>query len=315
MATFFVLSGYAQKIDNLIDSSDVARIEKTLSSDDMQGRKTFSAGIDKAADFIASEFKKTGIRPLLEGGSYFQEFTLIKPKFISAKGNFDGVEIDPKNIVAFTTEADISFDQKSGYKKIKISATDTFQKEAFKILRGEKDNAFIIVDTSQAKNFARLVRFKGETFKMKNNLVFVLSEKDPANYAIEAHHEITEMKLKNVVGMIPGKSRKDEFVIFSGHYDHLGIGKPNANQDSIYNGANDDAAGSTAVITLAKYFAQVKNNERSLIFATFTAEEIGGYGSRYFSQQFDPAKVMAMLNIEMIGTESKWGTNSSYMNR
>ena len=65
------------------------------------------------------------------------------------------------------------------------------------------------------------------------------------------------------------------------------------------------------VLMLAKYFGKLKNNERTLIFATFTAEEIGGFGSQYFSHQFDPAKVAAMFNIEMIGSESKWGTNSA----
>jgi Zn-dependent M28 family amino/carboxypeptidase len=64
---------------------------------------------------------------------------------------------------------------------------------------------------------------------------------------------------------------------------------------------------------LANYFGKLKNNERTLVFATFTAEEIGEFGSQYFSQQFDPAAVMAMFNIEMIGTESKWGTNSAYI--
>ena len=121
------------------------------------------------------------------------------------------------------------------------------------------------------------------------------------------------MKLKNVVGIIPGKKQKDEYVIFSGHYDHIGIGKPNAAGDSIFNGANDDAAGTTAVIMLANYFAQKKDNERTLVFAAFTAEEIGGFGSQYFSKQFNPEKVIAMFNIEMIGTESKWGTNSAYI--
>ena len=101
-------------------------------------------------------------------------------------------------------------------------------------------------------------------------------------------------------------------LIFSGHYDHLGIGKP-VNGDSIYNGANDDAAGTTAVMMLAKYFKALGNNERTIVFAAFTAEEIGGYGSQYFSRQFDPDKVMAMFNIEMIGTESKWGKNSAYI--
>ncbi|MCR6720488.1 MAG: M20/M25/M40 family metallo-hydrolase [Chitinophagaceae bacterium] len=101
-------------------------------------------------------------------------------------------------------------------------------------------------------------------------------------------------------------------MIFSAHYDHIGIGKA-VNGDSIYNGANDDAAGTTAVILLAKYFKALKNNERTIVFAAFTAEEIGGFGSTYFSRQYDPAKVMAMFNIEMIGTESKWGRNSAYI--
>jgi len=80
-----------------------------------------------------------------------------------------------------------------------------------------------------------------------------------------------------------------------------------------YNGANDDAAGTTAVIMLAKYFKALGNNERTIVFAAFTAEEVGGFGSQHFSKQFDPAKVMAMFNIEMIGTDSKWGKNSAYI--
>jgi Zn-dependent M28 family amino/carboxypeptidase len=67
------------------------------------------------------------------------------------------------------------------------------------------------------------------------------------------------------------------------------------------------------VITLAKYFKALGNNERTLVFAAFTAEEIGGLGSQYFSRQLEPAKVAAMFNIEMIGTESKWGKNSAYI--
>jgi Zn-dependent M28 family amino/carboxypeptidase len=141
-----------------------------------------------------------------------------------------------------------------------------------------------------------------------------LSNAVPKEFIIEAKHEITEQKLANVVGMIPGKSRKDEYVVFSGHYDHLGVGKP-VEGDSIFNGANDDAAGTTAVIMLAKYFKALKNNERTIVFAAFTAEEIGGFGSQYFSRQFDADKVMAMFNIEMIGTESKWGKNSALYNR
>ena len=145
-------------------------------------------------------------------------------------------------------------------------------------------------------------------------MVFVLSNNSPSKFTIEATHQIEKLPLANVVGVIPGKSLPNEYVIFSGHYDHLGInGKRAVNGDSIYNGANDDAAGTTAMIMLSKYFAALGNNERTIIFAAFTAEEAGGFGAQYFSKQFDPLQVKAMFNIEMIGTESKWGKNSAYI--
>ena len=117
-----------------------------------------------------------------------------------------------------------------------------------------------------------------------------------------------------MVSVLPGKTLPNEYVIFSGHYDHLGINSSKAmNGDSIYNGANDDAAGTTAMIMLSKYFSAKKDNARTLIFVAFTAEEIGGFGAQYFSKQFDPNTVKAMFNLEMIGTESKWGKNSAYI--
>lgn len=61
-------------------------------------------------------------------------------------------------------------------------------------------------------------------------------------------------------------------------------GKRAVNGDSIYNGANDDAAGTTAMIMLSKYFSVLANNERTLVFAAFTAEESGGFGAQYFSK-------------------------------
>lgn len=168
------------------------------------------------------------------------------------------------------------------------------------------------VEKSFANSFGNLSRLKSSMFTSNTSVLFVLTDNAPANYSIEAFHEITEQKMANVVGVIPGKSKVNEFVVFSGHYDHLGVGKP-VDGDSIYNGANDDAAGTTAVIMLAKYFKKLGNNERTLVFAAFTAEEVGGFGSQYFSRQFDADKVMAMFNIEMIGTESKWGKNSAYI--
>ncbi|WP_341841641.1 M20/M25/M40 family metallo-hydrolase [Chitinophaga caseinilytica] len=117
--------------------------------------------------------------------------------------------------------------------------------------------------------------------------------------------------LHNVVGLIRGASKPNEFVIFSGHYDHIGILKSET-QDTIANGADDDASGITAVILLARHFKQ-HPPERTVIFACFTAEEIGGFGSRYFSREVHPDSVVAMFNIEMIGKESKFGRNSAFI--
>jgi len=118
--------------------------------------------------------------------------------------------------------------------------------------------------------------------------------------------------LFNVAGMIPGKSKATELVVFSGHYDHLGILKGDE-QDSIANGADDDASGITAMIALAKYYKALNNNERTLIFVAFTAEETGGFGSQHFSKKLDPDHVVAMFNIEMIGKESKFGKNTAFI--
>lgn len=308
-ATSFLL---AQPTENIINAKEVERIEKVLASDDMRGRRVFSPDIDKAADFIASEFKAAGLQTFGNSNSYLQSFAMIKPKFISVSGSFDGKPLEQKNIIVVTSQPDFKIDQNSGFEKVALKAGGNFFREAIKYYQAGK-NYIVIVDTSYTKTFSRLAQLKNSIFKSDKSVVYVLSEKDPAAFTIEAKHEITEQKLANVVGVLPGKSKKDEYVIFSGHYDHLGVTTKIENGDSIYNGANDDAAGTTAVIMLAKYFKALNNNERTIVFAAFTAEEVGGFGSQYFSKQFQPEKVMAMFNIEMIGTESKWGTNSAYI--
>ena len=115
----------------------------------------------------------------------------------------------------------------------------------------------------------------------------------------------------NVVGVISGR-RRHEMVLFSAHYDHVGVGQ-GVDGDSVFNGANDNASGTTAVIELARYFKAKGRPERTLVFAAFTAEEAGGFGSRYFSQQLDPGRIVAMFNIEMIGKPSAQGPNHAWI--
>ena len=307
------LSVNAQTKSIVINKAETERIEQYLSSDELAGRKIFSKGIEKAAVFIASEFEQAGIAKFQGNATYIQQFNLIKPKFISLNCTIEGTEIDSKKVVVVTTLPDLNVNEKSGYELVKVNKDDNFMATAYGFINAGK-NLIVLVDESFAPNFLRLAQFKNNLSEQQKNIIFILSNSAPVNYTIEATHQIELQSLSNVVGMIPGKSLPNEFVIFSGHYDHLGINSKKAvDGDSIYNGANDDAAGTTAMIMLSKYFSQLNNNARTLLFVAFTAEESGGFGAKYFSKQLDPIKVKAMFNLEMIGTESKWGKNSAYI--
>jgi hypothetical protein len=304
---------HSQNVAKLINESETERIEKYLSSDELAGRQIYTPGIEMAAKFIANEFKQNGVATFKNSDSHLQSFTRISAKFISAAGNFDGNNIDTKNIIAITSEANVDINEKSGYEVVKISKEDNLFLTVRKYMTNNK-NYLILVDEALGANFGRLVQLKSGLSEQQKSFFIVLTNQTPTQYKLQATHKIDKLSLSNVVGIIPGKSLPNEYVIFSGHYDHLGVnGKRAVNGDSIYNGANDDAAGTTAMIMLSKYFSALANNERTLVFAAFTAEESGGFGAQYFSKQFDPLQVKAMFNIEMIGTESKWGKNSAYI--
>jgi Peptidase family M28 len=314
VAGFCSLFSFSQKIDKIINATEVGRIESILSADDMQGRKTFTPGIDKAAEFIAAEFAKSKLNYFGTATSYFQEITMIKAKPVEITGLLGSDSLNKNNVAANSTAAEINISSLKDYDVKIVKSSDDFNKTVFPLFDLDK-NIIILVDTAHSRRFKSMQRFTGNAkFASAVSQIFILTGNlTAATIQLHIKNELTEQHLKNVVGIIPGKTKKDEYVVFSGHYDHLGIGKPDAKGDSIFNGANDDAAGTTAVMMLAKYFGKQKNNERTLIFVAFTAEEIGGFGSRYFSKQLNADKVMAMFNIEMIGTESKWGTNSAYI--
>ncbi len=314
-AIFLFLFSFSQKIDKIINVAEVERIEKILSADDMQGRRTFTAGIDKAADFIESEFLKNKLNYFGNEKSYLQNFVMTKIKSQEIIGMLDNDSLNATNVAVNTTAAEININSFTNFEVVKVKKEDDLFKIILPLIAQEK-NLLILIDTAHTKRFRNLKQFVGNSkFQSSTSQLFILtSNHTPSSIKLQIRNEIIEQKLKNVVGVLPGKSKKDEYVIFSGHYDHLGIGKPNNEQDSIFNGANDDAAGTTAMIVLSKYFSHLKGkNERTIIFVAFTAEEVGGFGSSYFSKQLNAEKIMAMFNIEMIGTESKWGTSSAYI--
>ncbi|WP_417876808.1 M20/M25/M40 family metallo-hydrolase [Winogradskyella sediminis] len=117
--------------------------------------------------------------------------------------------------------------------------------------------------------------------------------------------KVGDLDAFNIVAVIEGNDSdlKDEFVIISAHYDHIGISKKIVQNDSIANGANDNAAGTSSVLAMAKYFAAKKNNKRSLMFVFFSAEEKGLLGSKHLANKLksENLDLYTMVNMEMIG--------------
>ncbi|GGG77208.1 aminopeptidase [Edaphobacter dinghuensis] len=106
----------------------------------------------------------------------------------------------------------------------------------------------------------------------------------------------------NAIAILRGSSAPKETVLLTAHLDHLGIG-PSVNGDNIYNGADDDASGTTAVLALAHILATGRRPRRTIVFALFGSEEIGGFGNRAFLAHppVPLASIVANLEFEMIG--------------
>jgi Zn-dependent M28 family amino/carboxypeptidase len=107
----------------------------------------------------------------------------------------------------------------------------------------------------------------------------------------------------NVVGILPGTARPDETVIYTAHWDHLGIGLPDANGDRIYNGAIDNGTGLAQLIEQARAFAAAPRTQRSVVFMAVTAEEKGLLGSEYYAANplYPLAKTAGMINTDVLG--------------
>jgi Zn-dependent M28 family amino/carboxypeptidase len=122
-----------------------------------------------------------------------------------------------------------------------------------------------------------------------------------ADYAVDSK-VITS---HNVVGRLPGTKRPDETVIYSAHWDHLGIGRPDARGDRIYNGAVDNGTGVASLIEMGRAFAKGPRPERSLVFLAVTAEEKGLLGSEYYASNplYPLAKTVGMINMDGLGVD------------
>jgi len=139
----------------------------------------------------------------------------------------------------------------------------------------------VLKKQAQSRNF-KPVELKGEGLS--------------ARYAVKSD-VITS---HNVVARLEGSQQPDETLVYSAHWDHIGVGKPDANGDTIFNGALDNASGTAALLELARGFAAGPKPERSVVFLAVTAEEKGLLGSEYYASKplYPLEKTVAVINMD-----------------
>lgn len=164
---------------------------------------------------------------------------------------------------------------------------------------------FLASDALQGRNTGTVGIDKAATYIEE---VFTKGGVKPYFQTYRDTFEVKGGKGYNVVGYIEGldSQLKNEFMIIGAHYDHIGFGKIVAG-DSIANGANDNASGTTVVLELAKQLAARKDNKRSILFALFSAEEMGLLGSNHLAKRLKQENInlYTMINFEMLGVPFK----------
>jgi hypothetical protein len=291
--------------------AEAARILAYLSDDARGGRASFTAGNRESARFIAEEFARAGLVPVDSAREFLRPFTVrrISPESLSVVLN--GVAVPDSECFIYTGAAEGSWTLSDSFPATVMGGT--FDREFL-----GKGSGVVLIPRTHEKMFQRYRRFASrprisDGAAEPGAVVAILTDSAAARSASVAWRGLVDAPgLENVVGVIPGK-RSDEIVLFSAHYDHLGILRP-VGGDSIANGADDDASGTTALILLARHFASAgPPPERTLVFAALAAEEIGGYGSRHLLSTMEPDRIVAMVNLEMLGKESKFGPGTFWI--
>ncbi len=318
ISVFFTAQAQPADVQELIDEEEITSLLTELSSDAMMGRKAFTPYIEKAADVISRQFDEAGLEPLSGERDYFQRFSLFTLHPGKSSLTLNGKKLSPASYFVSSHQREINWQDLSGITRKRIGKEDDFRSSFTSISTAPDEQTLVLVASAHKAVFELYANyFSGPVVTMKSNeapsLLFILTDEDQVKSgSFHLSRTAKKQEAYNVAGQITGTSKKDEYVIFSAHYDHIGVLEP-VDGDSIANGADDNASGTTAVIMLAKYFSNRPPPERTLIFVAFTAEEMGGYGSRYFSRQLNPDDVAAMFNIEMIGKPSRFGPNTAYL--
>jgi hypothetical protein len=186
-----------------------------------------------------------------------------------------------------------------------VSYNAYYLKRTFQELSGKnrKEEAIFYLSPAAAAKILKTSEAELTTMKFK------AGDLSPQSIIIKA--EMVEKPLfssENVLGFLEGTDKKDEIVVITAHYDHVGVGNPDRKGDAIYNGADDDGSGTVSVMEIAEAFAKAKAEgkgpRRSMLFMTVSGEEKGLFGSQFYADVepvFPLANTVVDLNIDMVG--------------
>ena len=302
-----------------------------LAAPNMEGRGYVNYGSHQAAEFIAQEMVKSGIRPFRD--TYSQTFHLNVNTFPGTMmAIIDGKNLKPGAdfLVSASSPAvnqvfELIFPDKKDFTdpaKLQKLAEKDLKSSMTAFDRSElKGDAARIADSLLNYNFLNAGGYL--LINSNNKLVWsvwpgeiqkrfpvievredVLPRK-PKNIAIsfEAIYK-KDVELRNILGFIPGTTAADTFLVFTAHYDHLG----RMGSETYFPGANDNASGVAMMLDLARYFSKSANQQKySIAFIALAGEEMGLKGSSYYVEHpfFPLERIRFLINLDMVGTGSE----------
>ncbi len=313
--------------------------EEFLASDVMAGRGSATRDEEIAATYVASEFLAYGLTTAPGMTGYLQSARVFAPvldgkaRLAALKGDlnegtdFDLITSSGHSVSGPMVRLKVSDVATAKFAKgsvVLLTGVDTMM-AAQRVIRplGRAGAALVLLPgTGEVANLMAAVGGKTRTpvrladaeaaagvsvaVLHANVMTDVAMVKDGEQVELTVHEvpQTAARKTFNALGYLPGTDAKAGTLLLTAHLDHLGIGKP-VNGDSIFNGANDDAAGTTAVLELAHALAAGPKLKRSVLFVCYGSEEIGELGSTYFGEHppVPLTDLVANLEFEMIGAQ------------
>lgn len=339
-----------QQAMSAIEQSEVLSTISFLASDELAGRDTPSPELNIAASYVASRFRGAGLEGLGPEGSFYQTHELIQHgppagTVVLKQGDraldvigavFGGDEqrlikasITSENSGAAVKGSIVLIDEPSLPPQAANNVSAATVTLARRVLPLVSQGAVaVLIRTGKDSPLPEALQLmRGRPLMLHPQLQVTLPVVlIPSETAVQGEVEltmpprtVTASTVKNVVAILRGSDpqKSSEAILFSAHLDHIGRLAGDRDGDMINNGADDNATGVTAVVTLADaYAALTQKPARSVIFMTFWGEEKGLLGSRYYCENplWPLEKTVANINIEMIGRpetgaeEKMWGT-------